>query len=203
LQDFPRAIAAYKLGVIEDQPSFETLNNLYRLGLATAANGDLPVGQAMLEKAIGIARQVNLATIFLPAELSLIRIRITSTPAGQSLPDLTAYEDEPRLAEMVQANLLMRLVHLESAKWLHHSEEAEAQAQDLIAWSDALDSPTVAIYAWLLLLDSYPRQEPVYHTAWLRLKAVLEKVRQHAQNREIRPMFERYYQAIQRRYPEF
>jgi predicted ATPase/DNA-binding SARP family transcriptional activator len=203
LQDFPRAIAAYKLGVIEDQPSFETLNSLYRLGLATAANGDLPGGQAMLEKAIAIARQVNLATIFLPAELSLIRIRVASTMTGQFLPDLKAYEDEPRLAEMAQASLLLRLVHLEFAKWLHHSEEAEVLAQDLIIWSDALGSSTVGIYAWLLLLDIYPRQEPVYHTAWLRFKAVLEEMRLHAQNSEIRPLFERYYQAMQKRYPEF
>ena len=203
LQDFPRAIAAYKLGVIEDQPSYETLNNLYRLGLATAANGDLPAGQAILEKAIGIARQVNLATIFLPAELSLIRILVTTALTGQSLPDLTAYEDEPRLAEIAQASLLMRLVHLEFAKWLHQSEEAEALAQDLIIWSEALGSPTVAIYAWLLLLESYARQDPLYHAAWLRLKAVLEEMRLHAQNSEIRPLFERYYQAIQIRYPEF
>jgi len=203
LQDFPRAIAAYKLGVLENQPSYETLNNLYRLGLANAANGDLPGGQAMLEEAIAIARQVNLATIFLPAELSLIRIRVTTTMTGQSLPDLKAYEDEPRLAEIAQASLLLRLVHLEFAKWLHHSEEAEALAQDLIVWSDALGSPTVGIYAWLLLLDIYPRQEPVYHTAWLRFKAGLEEMRLHAQNSEIRPLFERYYQAMQKRYPEF
>jgi len=163
----------------------------------------LPAGHAMLEKAIGIARQVNLAAIFLPAELSLIRIRVTTTPAGQSLPDLNAYEDEPRLAEMAQASLLMRLVHLEFAKWLHHPEEAEALAQGLIAWAEALDSPTVGIYAWLLLLDSCARQDPVYHTAWLRFKAALEEMRLHAQNSEIRPLFERYFQAMQKRYPEF
>ena len=203
LQDYPRAIAAYRLGAIEDQPSFETLNNLYRLGLATAANGDLPLGQVILEKAIGIARQVNLATIFLTAELSLIRIRSDGASTGLFLPALAAYENEPRLAENVQASLLLRLIQLEFAIWQHHPEETEALAQGLIAWSEALDSPTIAIYAWMLLLESYPRQEPVYHTAWLRLKAVLEAMRLHAQNSEIRPLFERYYQKMQKRYPEF
>jgi hypothetical protein len=203
LQDFPRAIEAYKLGVIEAQPSFETLNNLYRLGLATAANGDLPSGEAILEKAIGIARQVNLATIFLPAELSLIRIRTTNISTEQILPVLDAYEGEPRLAELAQAGLLLRLVRLEIAIWRRHTEEAEALAQGLITWSENLGSPIVGLYAWILLLESYARHEPVYRAARLRLKAVLDAMRLHAKNSEIRPLFERYYQEMQKRYPEF
>jgi tetratricopeptide (TPR) repeat protein len=203
LQDFPQAIEAYKLGVIEDQPSFETLNNLYRLGLATAANGDLSSGQALLEKAIGIARQVNLATIFLPAELSLFRIRAAKNSPKRFLPDLGAYEGEPRLAELAQAGLLLRLFRLECEIWQHHSEEAEALALGLIAWSDKLGSPSAGISVWILLLESYNRQEPAYREAWLRLKAVLEGMRLHAQNSEIRPMFDRFYQELQMRYPEF
>jgi len=203
LQDLPRAIEAYKLGVIEDQPSFETLNNLYRLGLAMAANGDLPSGQAILEKAIAIARQVNLATIFLPAELSLFRMLAVPPSTEQYLPMLATYESEPRLAELAQAGLLIRLLHLEFAIWLHHPEEAEAQAQGLITWSEALGSPAVGIYAWILLLQTYPRQDPVYRAAWQQLNAVLEGMRLHAQNSEIRPLFDRFYQEIQKRYPEF
>jgi DNA-binding SARP family transcriptional activator len=203
MQDYPRAIEAYKLGVIEDQPSFETLNNLYRLGLAMAANGDLASGQVLLEKAIGVARQVNLATIFLPAELSLIRVRATITSTEQFPPMLDTYEAEPRLAELAQAGLLVRLLRLEFAIRLHHSEEAEALAQSLIAWSENLGSPTIGLNAWILLLESYNRQEPIYRAAWLRFKAVLEGMRLHAQTSEIRPLFDRYCQAIQKRYPEF
>jgi tetratricopeptide (TPR) repeat protein len=203
LQDLPRAIEAYKLGVIEDQPSFETLNNLYRLGLATAANGDLSSGQAILEKAIGIARQVNLATIFLPAEISLIRIRAINTSTEQFLPEFEIYDSEPRLAEIAQADLLLRLVRLEFALWGHHPEEAQTLAQGLIAWSENLSSPIVGIYAWILLLESYARQDPIYHTAWLRFNAALEGMRLHAKNIEIRPLFDHYYQAMQKRYPEF
>ena len=153
LQDFPRAIEAYKLGVIEDQPSYETLNNLYRLGLAVAANGDFASGQALLEKAIGIARQGNLATIFLPAELSLIRIRAQKNSPAQYLPDLEAYEGEPRLAELAQAGLILRLLRLEFAVWLHQSEQAEILAQGLIAWSENIGSQTGGIYAWIFLLE--------------------------------------------------
>jgi hypothetical protein len=203
MQDFSRAIEAFKLGVIEDQPSFETLNNLFRLGLATAANGDLPAGQVILEKAIGIARQVNLATIFLPAELSLMRFRARNTPAAQFLPMLETYVEEPRLAEIAQAGLLMRLLRLEFAISRQHPEEAEALAQDLITWSENLGSPAVSIYAWMLLLKSYTRQEPLYRAAWLRLKAALEEMRLHTQNSEIRPIFDRFYQEMKNRYPEF
>jgi hypothetical protein len=32
---------------------------------------------------------------------------------------------------------------------------------------------------------------------------VLEGLRLHAQNSEIRPMFDRFYQELQMRYPEF
>jgi tetratricopeptide (TPR) repeat protein len=203
LQDFPRAIEAYKSGVIEEQPSFETLNNLYRQGLATAAGGDLASGQALLEKAIGIARQVNLATIFLPAELALIRIHVTNSRTGEYMPELEAYAGEPRVAELAQADLLLRLIRLEFAILRRRSEEADALAQGLIAWSEALGSPAVGLYAWILLLESYSRQEPVYKAAWLRLKAVLEGMRSHAMNIEIRPLFDRFYQQMLRRFPEF
>jgi predicted ATPase/DNA-binding SARP family transcriptional activator len=203
LRDFPQAIEAFKQGVIEDQPSFETLNNLFRLGLATVVNGDLPAGLAILEKSISIARQVNLATIFLPAELSVIRFRARTTTAEPFLPMLETYQGEPRVAEIAQADLVMRLLRLEFAIWLHHPEEAEGLAQSLIAWSETVASPAIAFYAWVLLLELYPRQDSIYRTAWLRLKAVLEEMRVHAQSSEIRPLFEQFYQAIQKRYPEF
>lgn len=203
LQDFPRAVEAYKLGVIEDQPSFETLNSLYRLGMATASNGDEAVGQAILEKAIGIARQVNLGAIFLPAELALIRIRLRTTPVEQYLPLLEAYAAEPRLAEIAQAGLFLRMVHLEIAILLHHTQEVEALAWALITWSENLGSPFLGLPAWRLLLGFYNRQDPLYREAWLRVKASLEEIRLHAQTSEIRPLFDRFYQETLKRYPEF
>ena len=203
LQDFPRAVEAYKLGVIEDQPSFETLNNLYRLGMATTANGDASLGQAILEKAISIARQVNLATIFLPAELALIRIRVRTNPVESYLPLLEAYDGEPRLAEIAQAGLLLRIVRLEIAIRLQHTEEVETLAQALIIWAENLGSPLFGFNAWKLLLESYDRKDPLYRTAWLRVKAILEEIRLHAQTSEIRPLFDRFYQETLNRYSEF
>jgi tetratricopeptide (TPR) repeat protein len=201
LQDFPRAIEAYKLGVIEDQPSFETLNNLYRLGMATAANGDAALGQTILEKAIAIARQVNLGTIFMPAELALIRIRARTAPADQYLPILETYAAEPRLAEITQAGLLYRMARLEIAV-RSKPEEVEAQAQALDTWADQIGISTSGFHIWRELLRFYSRQDPLYHKAWLRLKEVLEEMRLHAQNSEIRPLFDRFYQKMINSYPE-
>ncbi len=202
LEDFPRAVEEYKLGAIYDQPAFETLNSLYRLGMATASNGDEAAGQAILEKAIKIARQVNLGAIFLPAELALMRIRLRTTPVEQFLPLLEAYAAEPRLDENAQAALWLRIVRLEIAIRLHQPQEVEAQARALIAWSENLGSPFMGLPAWRLLLGFSDRQDPLYHEAWSKVKASLDEMRLHAQTGQIRPLFARFYQAMLKRYSE-
>jgi tetratricopeptide (TPR) repeat protein len=203
LQDFPRAIEAYKLGVIEDRPSFETLNNFYRLGLATAAGGDVPSGQSILEKAIGAARQANLATIFLPAELALLRMRAETVPVEAYLPLLEAYNSEPRMAEIAQAGLLLRFIQLENTIRQHLTEEVETKSLALATWLEGSDSLIMDFYARILLLESYDHQDPIYRKARSRVKEILEEIRKHAQTDVIRPLFDLFYQETLKHYPEF
>jgi hypothetical protein len=161
------------------------------------------LGQAILEKAISIAKQVNLSTIFIPAELALIRICIRTGPVEQCLPLLEAYAADPRLGEIAQAGVLLRIVRLEIAVRLHHTEEIEALARAMITWAENIGSPFLGFTAWRSMLGFYDRMHPLYREARLKVKVILEEMRQHAQTSEIRPLFDRFYQETLKRYPEY
>ncbi len=68
LQNFPEAISEYKQGCEQMLGSFHGMNCFYRLGYATARNGEVEKGLHMLDQAITFSKEAGFGSIFLPAQ---------------------------------------------------------------------------------------------------------------------------------------
>jgi DNA-binding SARP family transcriptional activator len=97
LECYPQAIESFQKGITGSPDSFETLENLYRLGLALGQSGNLDQGLRCIEQAGQHARQAGLGTIELAGRLAqafLLHCAGEPESAGQLAGKVQAEADQ-------------------------------------------------------------------------------------------------------------
>jgi len=194
LESFPQAIASFQKGITGSPDSFETLENLFRLGLALGQSGNLDQGMRCIEQAGQHAHRTGLGTI----ELSgLLGRAFLLHLAGEA-------ENACQIAEQVQARAEERgLVFVSAAACLLKAETLLARNQPEAAVPliySPIEMARSRNHLWLEIdgLDLACRaahltggDEPA---ARLRLEELLDRLAGCTTHPELRPLVVAYRQ---------
>jgi len=196
LRDYPKATEAYQKGILNDQPSYETFNNLYRLGCVLVESGQRAAGEELLEKAISIGHQSNLGMIYIPAELFLALSHNQYCPVEIVQQEIDRLEGYPQMPELSLEKGILNRLKTELALRQNQAEEAAVYAQAVVA------EGCISGHIWLefaglcLLLKCAGLEQSRYQAARQRIIELLDFIDQHTQTSELRPLFEQYSKTM-------
>lgn len=196
LRDYPKATEAYQKGILNDQPSYETFDNLYRLGCVLLEDGQRAAGEELLEKAIGMGHQSNLGMIYIPAELFLALSHNQDCPVETVQQEIDRLEGYPQLPELSLQKGILNQLKTEFKLRQNQPDEAAVCAQAVLA------EGRISGHIWLefaglrLLIKCAGLEQSRYQAARQRIIELLDFIDQHTQTSELRPIFEQYSETM-------
>jgi predicted ATPase/DNA-binding SARP family transcriptional activator len=197
LQDYAKAAEAYQKGVLIDQPSYESINNLYRLGYVFVESGQRATGEDLLVKAIDLGHQSNLGMIFIPAEICLALSHVRYLPVGTIQKEIARLDGYRQIDELSLQKGYLNVLKTELALREERPDEAFIYAQAVIDIGRSSGHIWLELNGQRLVLQCTGLEPSLYQSARQRLIEIMDTIGQHTQNSELHPIFERCAQTIQ------
>ncbi len=192
LGDTPRAREAYQKGLAGAQSRFSSLDILYRLGYATGTSGETESGLAMIEQAIELSEENDLAAISIPAHMLLALLYLHMGEKEKARQQALYANREGQLRSFYTAPLSSGLILGNLALADGDSAAARQYAQAMLAQTKQPANIFIEIEGLLLLLRTLHHAQQEEAVITQRLYARLDEMETYARHPDLAPLFQNY-----------